>query len=95
MEASGDKALEGGGDGAAGVSAAAWGNSVDVEHDANRKPSIKAGRRRMDFSDWFISDAKRNAEDATVVLNQVKGGLEFRISRSALELARNQLSAQK
>jgi hypothetical protein len=50
MEASGDKALEGGGDAAAGVSAAAWGNSVGVEHDANRKPSAKAGRRRMDLS---------------------------------------------
>jgi hypothetical protein len=44
MEASGDKALEGGGDGAAGGSAAVLGNSVGVEHDANRKPSAKAGR---------------------------------------------------
>jgi hypothetical protein len=50
MEASGDKALEGGGDGAAGVSAAVWDNSVGVEHDANRKPSAKAGRRRTDLS---------------------------------------------
>jgi hypothetical protein len=49
MEASGDKALEGGGDGAAGVSAAVWDNSLGVEHEANRKPSAKAGRRRMDL----------------------------------------------
>jgi hypothetical protein len=50
MEASGDKALEGGGDGAAGGSAAVLGNSVGVEHDAIRKASAKAGRRRTDFS---------------------------------------------
>jgi len=50
MEASGDKALEGGGDGAAGVSAAVWDNSVGAEHDVIRKASAKAGRRRTDFS---------------------------------------------
>jgi hypothetical protein len=42
MEASGDKAMEGGGD------------AVGFEHDANRKPSRKVGRRRTDFLDWFI-----------------------------------------
>ena len=55
MEASGDKAMGSGGDGGATVSAGTWGASVGDEHDANRKLSTKAGRKRMDFSDWFIT----------------------------------------
>src|SRR6188768_342490 len=50
MEASGDKALERGGDAAAAGCTAAWGISVGVEHDASRKPSAKVGRRQRDFS---------------------------------------------
>jgi hypothetical protein len=55
MEASGDKAMEGGGEAgtAAALSAGACGNSVGAEHDANRKPSA-TGVRRRDFTEWFI-----------------------------------------
>jgi hypothetical protein len=54
MLASGDSAMEGAGDATAAASTPARDDSFGVEHDANRKPSNKAGRRRMDFSDGFM-----------------------------------------
>jgi hypothetical protein len=56
MDASGDKAMEGGGGAPASVSAEAWDISVGGEHDANMKPDTKIGRRRMNiFLDWFMN----------------------------------------
>jgi hypothetical protein len=48
MEASGDKAVTGGGGAAAAGSAGTWDNSVGVEHEANRKPGTKAERIRIE-----------------------------------------------
>ena len=59
MEASGDKAMEGGGGAAAAVSAGTAFSfvtpdiSAGVEHDANRKLTTKVAGRRMGFLGGF------------------------------------------